>query len=386
MKKKMSIVVSSLLFVATAQALSIKDDLQNSIEIFKKEDIRIISAKDIDSVYQLKLSSKGKSFEGYITKDKKYIFFGTALDLKTGKQLFVQTDMSKYDDKQAFEFGTGKDEYYVFTDPECPYCKKFEAQWDKLKSKVKFHTFLFPLSFHKNANDMSLYILNQKNNADKSKALIDISLHNDKKYETIKNLSVKKKKVLVEKLNNQMKIAKEMFVNGAPAVFDKLGRTVRWDTLIKKYDLGTLDTKVIDILVKQKTYIKYGSGKKKLYLFTDVDCPFCKKEFTSGKLDKLAKDYTIYVFLHPLTKLHPQSFAKSAFILSQKTNEQKVKQLKRFFKGAVLSKKDKASMDDLKKSKDTSVFKSLSLIEYVSMKASINSTPSMYDENGNKFR
>jgi thiol:disulfide interchange protein DsbC len=57
--------------------------------------------------------------------------------------------------------------------------------------------------------------------------------------------------------------------------------------------------------------IKKGSGAKKLYMFTDVDCPFCKK--TYGWL-KTQNDYTLYVFLYPLD-MHPNALEKSVKVL-----------------------------------------------------------------------
>lgn len=59
--------------------------------------------------------------------------------------------------------------------------------------------------------------------------------------------------------------------------------------------------------------LKIGNGKKTVVEFTDPDCPFCRKGSTFFK-DR--KDITRYVFLFPLTKLHPQAEQKARFILS----------------------------------------------------------------------
>ena len=52
-----------------------------------------------------------------------------------------------------------------------------------------------------------------------------------------------------------------------------------------------------------------GNGSRKLYLFSDPDCPYCKKLETEvlSKLDNV----TIYTFMYPLESLHPQARAKS---------------------------------------------------------------------------
>ncbi|WP_425953200.1 DsbC family protein [Ralstonia pseudosolanacearum] len=52
-----------------------------------------------------------------------------------------------------------------------------------------------------------------------------------------------------------------------------------------------------------------GKGTRKMFLFSDPDCPFCKQLETQAltQLD----DVTIYTFLFPLDSLHPQASAKS---------------------------------------------------------------------------
>ena len=52
----------------------------------------------------------------------------------------------------------------------------------------------------------------------------------------------------------------------------------------------------------------YGSGKRKLAVFTDVDCPFSRKLGTT--LESL-KDVTVYTFLFPLESIHPEARGKS---------------------------------------------------------------------------
>ncbi|AXK39796.1 DsbC family protein [Crenobacter cavernae] len=52
-----------------------------------------------------------------------------------------------------------------------------------------------------------------------------------------------------------------------------------------------------------------GSGKRKLAVFSDPDCPFCKKleRETIARLDNV----TVYTFLYPLAQLHPDAERKS---------------------------------------------------------------------------
>ncbi len=51
-----------------------------------------------------------------------------------------------------------------------------------------------------------------------------------------------------------------------------------------------------------------GNGKRKMAVFSDPDCPFCKR--LDAELAKVT-DVTIYIFLYPIASLHPQSADKA---------------------------------------------------------------------------
>lgn len=54
-----------------------------------------------------------------------------------------------------------------------------------------------------------------------------------------------------------------------------------------------------------------GDGSRKLALFSDPDCPFCKRvESTIAQLDNV----TVYIFPYPLEQLHPEAVGKSIAI------------------------------------------------------------------------
>ena len=60
-------------------------------------------------------------------------------------------------------------------------------------------------------------------------------------------------------------------------------------------------------------------GSKKLYVFTDPDCPYCRKGHTElKKLATIAPDVAIYIMLYPLP-MHPGAFDKSRTILETKS-------------------------------------------------------------------
>lgn len=50
--------------------------------------------------------------------------------------------------------------------------------------------------------------------------------------------------------------------------------------------------------------IKFGKGERRLAVFSDPDCPFCRQ--LEGELEKL-EDVTVYVFPYPIASLHPSA-------------------------------------------------------------------------------
>ena len=55
-----------------------------------------------------------------------------------------------------------------------------------------------------------------------------------------------------------------------------------------------------------------GNGSRKLVVFSDVDCPYCKR-LEQKELSQMT-DVTVYTFLYPLVQLHPDSAEKSKSI------------------------------------------------------------------------
>jgi len=55
-----------------------------------------------------------------------------------------------------------------------------------------------------------------------------------------------------------------------------------------------------------------GNGSRKLVVFSDVDCPYCKR-LERNELSNI-NDVTIYTFLYPIEQLHPDAASKSKLI------------------------------------------------------------------------
>lgn len=62
-------------------------------------------------------------------------------------------------------------------------------------------------------------------------------------------------------------------------------------------------------------------GSKKIYVFTDPDCPYCRKGHVElKKLAKIAPDVAIHVMLYPLP-MHPAAYDKARAVLESMSHE-----------------------------------------------------------------
>jgi thiol:disulfide interchange protein DsbC len=91
------------------------------------------------------------------------------------------------------------------------------------------------------------------------------------------------------------------------SVYDTATRTNLTEQRMRKMNRVAWESLPLDIAIKK---VK-GDGSRKLAIFSDADCPFCKRLETEMKgLDNV----TIYTFLFPLDQLHPDASRKSALI------------------------------------------------------------------------
>jgi thiol:disulfide interchange protein DsbC len=115
----------------------------------------------------------------YADASGKHIFNGHLFDLDSHEDLterrleaLTRVDTKALPLADAFDVvhGNGKREVFLFEDPDCPFCKKFEEELPKIDN-VTFHIFLFPLtSLHPHAREHALGIWCSK---DRQKAWSD---------------------------------------------------------------------------------------------------------------------------------------------------------------------------------------------------------------------
>jgi thiol:disulfide interchange protein DsbC len=91
------------------------------------------------------------------------------------------------------------------------------------------------------------------------------------------------------------------------AIFDADTKQNLTDARLRQLNRVAWDQLPLDLAIKK---VK-GNGARKLAIFSDADCPYCKRlESEMKSLDNV----TIYTFLFPIAQLHPDSARKSALI------------------------------------------------------------------------
>lgn len=236
MAKNLLLASALITGASAADKLSQKQikEIEN-LEFLQKAQVKVKNAYDAGSLYLLKVNVQGRADSVYLTKDKKYLIAGNVMSTKDGARLDVPVDMSKVIGNESFTYGTGSEELVLFTDPECPYCKKFESYLPQIKDKVKIKFMFFPLDFHKNARALSTYVMNQKTDEAKAKTLF--STTKDTKAFINRKIDAKTQAKLDKQLDKQIKIGEELGVRGTPALFDLKGNKVSWVELLAKHGI-----------------------------------------------------------------------------------------------------------------------------------------------------
>lgn len=234
------VIISSLVLAGTLSAdykevSKVEIAQMEQLELFKRAQIKINKAYDTGSLYILNISVQGNPDEIYLTKDKKLVLAGDVIDASNGMKITSPADVAPIRGKEAFVYGTGTEEYFLFTDPECKYCKMLESYLPKIQDKVKIRVFYYPLDSHTNAKDLSLYIMSQKTADKKISAMFD-STTIVEKAKSMKYTPAELEK-LEKQLDEQIQIGMKLNVQGTPTLFDKDGKNIIWVDLLEKFGI-----------------------------------------------------------------------------------------------------------------------------------------------------
>jgi len=150
-------------------------------ELLKKTGINVKSVKQapVQGLFELLVEKDSKQGVIFVDYGKKNLLQGMivnleslqpvsahAQDLPQPKQA-TSVDVSKIPVENAVIMGNpkGTKKLYVFTDPDCPYCRKGHLELKKLATiapDVAIHIMLYPLPMHPAAYDKSRAVLETK--------------------------------------------------------------------------------------------------------------------------------------------------------------------------------------------------------------------------------
>lgn len=159
----------------------------------------------------------------YTDENARYFFVGNLVDFKEKENLTAKQeqqlnkiDVAKLPLENAIKLvkGNGERTLYVFSDPDCPYCKKLEQALTGIDN-VTVYTFMYPLvSLHPNAERVAKQIWCSKNQYD---AWEDYMIHSRKPSATpnCKN-----------PIQQNIELGKALKVTGTPTLFLKDGQRV----------------------------------------------------------------------------------------------------------------------------------------------------------------
>ncbi len=163
-----------------------------------------VKLSPVGGLWQLDVEAGGKRGSLYLDFSQKHLINGQIIPLEA-----VKVNFSKVPLKDAIVMGpkTAKKKVVVFTDPDCPFCKKLHEEIKQvlaMRTDVAFYIMPFPLPMHKDAYKKVQAIL-----CEKSLALLDDAFAG----KTLAEPACPNE--LVEK---NIALAKELGFNGTPTL------------------------------------------------------------------------------------------------------------------------------------------------------------------------
>jgi len=146
MKWKVFLVVLILLL----STLSLADISKEKVEKVLPGSPRIDSLRFDQELRLYEVVSQGQVF--YLSEDLRFLFIGNVIDLRSLRNLtddrirdLRKVEFSSLPREDAIKISDGKKAIAVFTDPDCPYCKRLHGELRKLKD-TSIYIFLYPIS------------------------------------------------------------------------------------------------------------------------------------------------------------------------------------------------------------------------------------------------
>lgn len=207
----------ALMLPMAAQADDGAESLEKRLkDLYPATRIERVQTSEIPAVYEVTM---GKN-SAYTDATGRYFVFGHLYDMKTQRDLTAERmekqqriDFSQLPLGDAIKTVRGKGErvLVVFSDPDCPYCKRLEAELDKLDN-VTLYIFPYPLEgLHPEAVDKAVAVWCAP---DRARAWADL----------MKTGKVPAKRDCENPIQRNIQLAQRLGINGTPTMVSADGR------------------------------------------------------------------------------------------------------------------------------------------------------------------
>jgi thiol:disulfide interchange protein DsbC len=147
--------------------------VQEAATLFKGniDKVHKVELAEVPGLWQVEVEKDKKRFPVFIDFSKAYVVTGNIIRLSDGANITAsrppeskRVDLAQIplDDALLLGKATAKTKVIVFTDPECPYCKRLHTELHEVVRRdpeIAFLIKLFPLKMHPNAYTISKSIV-----------------------------------------------------------------------------------------------------------------------------------------------------------------------------------------------------------------------------------
>jgi len=230
-----SLALSASTNISSTQLSEIKE---NYSKLLKSPGLTIKKGVDYGKFKQIEISAKTKrgtqTFNAFVVKGAdNVLFFGKAYN-KNGTAYELPVNEKLIKSGVAFTMGSGSENIYIVSDPECPWCQKLETEMsDSARKKYTINMIPMPLAMHKNSRAIMYWVLSGKTNIEKSDRLHNYMTKKDRESWKSFKPSHEEKEKFDKILDLSQTAANELGVRGTPSIYNSEMKKLSFKALVK---------------------------------------------------------------------------------------------------------------------------------------------------------